>query len=83
MHLALLSIIAISNALLDCVFRKQKQSIVILWKGSFSSAWNSFRKDDLKQKKYYPILEVTVSKAHYCRALKLHSLQFHCTAKLL
>lgn len=45
-------------------FWKQKQSIVVLWKGSFSSAWNSFRKDDLKQKKHYPILEVTVSKAH-------------------
>lgn len=64
MHLALLSIIVISSALLGCVFWKQKQSIVILWKGSFSSAWNSFKKDDLKQKKHYPILEVTVSKAH-------------------
>lgn len=45
-----------------CLSETKKKSIVVLQKGFFSS--DLFKEDDFKQKKHYPILELTASKAH-------------------
>lgn len=65
MHLALLSITAISKCLVGlCLLETKTIYCDTLERFLLICMELILKKDDLKQKKHYPILEVTVSKAH-------------------